>query len=139
MAPSPPPPPSKVVLAAFTIASMASLVMSPRTRASLGSAMLRFVNQANPTSVFVERPRCFQQPRCAIQGKRLRFRMGVTPFGEGAAHSAFAGNIKLRREFADVVKDQQAARRERGIPEIEFGERGPVFVGAVENDELGTV
>src|SRR6266576_6623769 len=40
MAPSTPPPPSNVVLAAFTIASTASLVISPRTMSILLSILL---------------------------------------------------------------------------------------------------
>src|SRR5438067_13527503 len=137
MAPSTPPPPSNVVLAAFTIASTASFVMSPRSRVSRASAILRFMDQADAASIFVERSRCFHRTRIAVERKRFRFRMDFAPFGEHSAHSALAGNVKLGGEFAHVVKNEQAARRDRAIPEIKLGERGLVFVGTVENDELG--
>src|SRR5438067_13197964 len=137
MAPSTPPPPSNVVLAAFTIASTASFVMSPRSRVSRASAILRFMDQADAASIFVERPCCFHRTRIAVERKRFHFRMDLAPCGKRPTHSAFAGNVKLRREFAHVVKIEQTAGRDRAIPEIKLGERGLVFVGTVENDELG--
>src|SRR6266403_2984182 len=132
MAPSTPPPPSSVVLAAFTIASTASFVMSPRTRASLESAMLRFVNQANAARIFVKRSRRLHRARVAVQRKGLHFRMAFPPFGKGAAHSTRASHIKIRGELAHVVENDETARGERSIPEIELGESRSVFVGAVE-------
>src|SRR6267154_3273666 len=129
MAPSTPPPPSSVVLAAFTIASTASFVMSPRTRASLESAMLRFVNQANAARVFVKRSRRLHRARVAIERKRFHIRMAFPPFGKSAAHSPGVSHIKIRGELAHIVENEEAARGERGIPEIELGERRSVFVG----------
>src|SRR5947207_9763607 len=109
MAPSTPSPPSNVVLAAFTIASTASFVMSPRSRVSRASAMLRFMDQADAASILVERPCCFHRTRIAVERKRFRFRMDFAPFGERPAHSALTSNVKLRSEFADVVKNEQTA------------------------------
>src|ERR1700733_13167193 len=100
MAPSTPPPPSSVLLAAFTIASTASFVMSPRSTVNRASAMLRFVNQANAAGVLVEWSRLLHRARAAVQRKGFHFRMAFPPFGKGAAHSTFAGHIKIGGEFA---------------------------------------
>src|SRR5437868_6266739 len=114
MAPSTPPPPSRVVLAAFTIASTASLVMSPRVRASLESGIgvrlqLRFVNQPDAAGIFVKRPRQIHRARLAVQRKRFHIRMHFSPFGKGAADSAFARDIELRGETADIVKNEESS------------------------------
>src|SRR5205085_8374052 len=136
MAPSTPPPPSSVVLAAFTIASTESLVMSPRMSASRGSAMLRFVDQADAARVFVKRPRGFHRARVIVERKCFRFRMCLPPLGKRATDTTFAGNIEAGGEFGHVVKNQEAAGRERGIPKIELGEGRSMFVRTVENDQL---
>src|ERR1700674_5172483 len=143
MAPSNPPPPSKLVLAAFTIASTASLVMSPRVRASLGSGIagqswqLWFVDQPDAARVLVKRPWQFHRARLAVERKRFRVRMLFPPFGKVPADAAFVRDIEFRGEAADIVKNEKSARRERAIPEIEFRQRGLIFVRAIENDQLG--
>src|SRR5438105_3886326 len=132
MAPSTPPPPSRVVLAAFTIASTASLVTSPRVRASLESGIgvrlrrrqFRFVNQPDAARIFVKRPRQIHRTRLAVQRKRFHIRMRFPPFGKGAADAAFARDIELRGEAADIVKNEKSAWCERRIPKIEFCQRG---------------
>src|SRR4051812_1006881 len=134
MAPSTPPPPSKVVLAAFTIASTASLVISPRTSFTRGSAMLRLVNQTNSARVLVSRPRRFHRTRIAIEQKCLHVRMRFTPFSKGAADAASVGDVETGGEFAHVVKNKEAAGSERRVPKIELGERRSIFVGAVHDD-----
>src|SRR5437868_3536925 len=122
MAPSTPPPPSKIVFAAFTIASTASLVMSPRMRFSCDSAILPFVNQANAASVLIKRPRPFHRTRVAVQRKSFDVRMGLTPFRKCAADSAFPRHVEIGGESAHIMKNEETARREGRIPEIELSE-----------------
>src|SRR5438552_11971578 len=117
MAPSTPPPPSRVVLAAFTIASTASLVMSPRVRASLESGIgvrmrrrqFRFVNQPEAAGILVERPRQIHRARLAVQRKRFHVRMHFPPFGKRPPDAAFARDIELRGETADIVKNEKSS------------------------------
>src|SRR5437588_3432791 len=139
MAPSTPPPPSRVVLAAFTIAPTASLVMSPRARVSLESGIgvrlqLRFVNQPDAARIFVKRLRQIHRARLAVQRKRFHVRMHFPPFGKRPPDAAIARHIELRGETADIVKNEKSAGREYAIPEIEFCQSGLIFVRAIEND-----
>src|SRR5437763_17038628 len=142
MAPSTPPPPSKVVLAAFTIASTASLVMSPRVRASLESGIgvrlrrrqFRFVNQPDAAGIFVKRPRQIHRARLAVQRKRFHVRMCFPPLGKSPPDAAFVRDIELRGEAADIVKNKKPAWCERRIPKIEFCQSGLIFVRAIKND-----
>src|SRR2546423_11180490 len=137
MAPSTPPPPSRVVLAAFTIASTASLVMSPRTSFSRGSAMLRFMNQANTAGVLVKRAGVFHRARVAVEGKGFHVRMRLAPFGKGSADATFSGHVEAGGKFADVVENQEAAGREDSIPKIELGEGRPILMRAVDENHFG--
>src|SRR3954466_13344122 len=111
MAPSTPPPPSKVVLAAFTIASTASLVMSPRSRFSRGSAMLRFVDYADAARVLVERAHLLHRTRSAVQRKSFCFRMLLSPFAKRATDTSVIRNVEAGGEFAHIVENQETARR----------------------------
>src|SRR3954471_677034 len=106
MAPSTPPPPSRLVFAAFTIASTARVVMSPRTRLILVSTILRFADDPDAARVLVGWTRGIHGLRLAVEQKRFHFRMGFSPFGKGAAHTAFASNIETGGEFAYVVENE---------------------------------
>src|SRR5438045_285534 len=137
MAPSTPPPPSRVVLAAFTIASTATLVMSPRRSLMRGSAILGFVDEPNAAGVFVKRALFFHRARFAVERKRFHFRMLLAPFGHSSADAALASNIEPCGELAHVMKDEHAPRRQGRVPKIEFLHGRFIFVRAVENDQLG--
>src|SRR2546430_17344335 len=128
MAPSTPPPPSNVGLAAFTIASTASLVISPRTSANRGSGMLWFMDEAEAAGILVEWTRVFHGTRLAVEGKCFRLRIFFPPFGKRATDAAHAGHVKTGGEFAYVMENQEAAGDKRGIPKIELGQGRSVFV-----------
>src|SRR2546421_12990686 len=98
MAPSTPPPPSNVGLAAFTIASTASLVISPRTRANRGAGMLWFMDEAEAAGILVEWTRFFHGTRLAGEGKCFRFWIFFPRFGKVAAAPALSGPIQTARD-----------------------------------------
>src|SRR5438067_8217491 len=133
MAPSTPPPPSNVVLAAFTIASTTSLVMSPRTSFRRESIILRFVDQADTARVLVERARILHRARLAVERKRFRFRVRLAPFDKCATHATCARHVKARGKFAHVVENEEAAGAERAVPKIELGQGRLIFMRAVED------
>ena len=68
--------------------------------------------------------------------KGFHFRMRFSPLGEGSTDATLVRHIEVRGKTADIVKHEQAARRQRAVPEIEFSQGRLVFVRAVENDQF---
>ena len=48
--------------------------------------------------------------------------MGLTPFRKCAPDSAFPRHVKIGSEYAHIMENEETARREGRIPEIELSE-----------------